>query len=76
VRPRIGPLEPQAFSDDLFAGRGLPRWRADDLAFIASAYGEGEGELVTDAVHRVGGSKPRTFAEFVKDHANHFVASR
>ena len=66
--------EPQAFRENLLAERGLPRWRADDLAFIASAYGEGEGELVTDVVHRVGGSKPRTFAEFVKDHANHFAA--
>jgi len=44
------------------------------LAFIASAYGEGDGELVTDVVHRVGGSKPRTFVEFVNDHANHFAA--
>ena len=66
--------EPQAFRENLLAERGLPRWRADDLAFIASAYGEGEGELVSDVVHRVGGSKPRTFAEFVKDHANHFAA--
>lgn len=66
--------EPQAFRDNLVAERGLPRWRADDLAFIASAYSKGEGELVTDVVHRVGGSKPRTFAEFVDDHANHFTA--
>jgi hypothetical protein len=28
---------------------------------------------VTDVVRRVGG-EPRTFAEFVKDHANHFTA--
>ena len=42
---------------------------------MASTYGEGEGELVTDAVRRVGGSKPRTFAEFVNDHADHFAAS-
>jgi uncharacterized protein YbjT (DUF2867 family) len=66
--------EPQAFRDNLIAERGLPRWRADELAFIASACGECEGELVTDVVHRVGGSKPRTFAEFVKDHANHVAA--
>jgi hypothetical protein len=46
--------EPQAFRDNLLAERGLPRWRADDLAFIASAYSEGDGELVTDVVHRVG----------------------
>jgi uncharacterized protein YbjT (DUF2867 family) len=68
------PAEPRAFRDDLVAERGLPRWRADDLAFIASAYDEGEGELVTDVVRRVGGSEPRSFAEFVKDYANHFAA--
>ena len=28
---------------------------------------------MTDVVRRVGG-EPRTFAEFVKDHANHFTA--
>ena len=66
--------EPQSFRDNLLAERGLPRWRADDLTFIASAYSEGDGELVTDVVYRVGGSKPRTFAEFAKDHANYFAA--
>jgi uncharacterized protein YbjT (DUF2867 family) len=68
------PAEPHAFRDDLIAERGLPRWRADDLAFIASAYDEGEGESVTDVVRRVGGSEPRSFAEFVRDHASHFAA--
>ena len=29
---------------------------------------------MTDVVRRVGGGEPRTFAEFVKDHANHFTA--
>jgi len=28
---------------------------------------------VTDAVRRVGGAEPRTFAEFAKDHADHFA---
>lgn len=67
------PAEPRAFRDDLISERGLPRWRADDLAFIASAYGGGEGESVTDVVQRVGGSEPRAFADFVKDHADHFA---
>jgi hypothetical protein len=67
------PAEPQAFRDALVAERGLPRWRADELAFIASAYGEGEGELVTDVVRRVGGNEPRTFAEFAREHADHFA---
>jgi len=67
------PAEPQAFRGALVAERGLPRWRADELAFIASAYGEGEGESVTDAVRRVVGAEPRTFAEFAKEHAEHFA---
>jgi uncharacterized protein YbjT (DUF2867 family) len=67
------PAEPRAFLDDLVAERGLPRWRADELAFIASAYDEGAEESVTDVVRRVGGAAPRTFAEFVKDYADHFT---
>jgi uncharacterized protein YbjT (DUF2867 family) len=67
------PAEPGAFRDQLIAERGLPRWRADELAFIASAYGGGTGELVTDVVRRVGGEPPRTFAEFAKEHAEHFA---
>jgi uncharacterized protein YbjT (DUF2867 family) len=67
------PAEPGAFRDELVANRGLPRWRADELAFIASAYGGGAGELVTDIVRRVGGEPPRTFEEFAKEHADHFT---
>jgi uncharacterized protein YbjT (DUF2867 family) len=67
------PAEPGAFRDELVANRGLPRWRADELAFIASAYGGGAGELVTDIVRRVGGEPPRTFDEFAKEHLDHFV---
>ena len=58
---------------DVAPERGLPRWRADELVFIASAYGEGEGESVTDAVRRVGGAEPRSFTEFAKDRADHFA---
>ena len=65
--------EPRAFRDDLVAERGLPQWRADELAFIASAYSESEGELVTSVVGQVGGGEVRTFAEFVKEHADHFA---
>jgi len=66
------PAEPRAFRDYLVTRRGLPEWRADDLASIASAYSEEEGGLVTDVVQRVGG-EPRTLAEFVRDHADHFA---
>ena len=67
------PTKPVAFRDELVAERGMPRWRADELAFIASAYGGGAGELVTDIVRRVGGEPPRTFEEFAKEHADHFT---
>jgi uncharacterized protein YbjT (DUF2867 family) len=70
------PAEPRAFRDELVAERGLPRWRAEELAFIASAYGGGAGELVTDVVIWVGGEPPRTFAEFAKEHADHFAGGR
>jgi len=65
--------DPQAFREVLIAERGLPRWRAEELAFIASAYGGGVGETVSDTVARVGGSEPRSFAEFAKEHAEHFA---
>jgi uncharacterized protein YbjT (DUF2867 family) len=67
------PVEPRAFRDNLVVERGLPQWRADELAFIASAYGGGAGELVTNVVRRVGGSEPCSFAQFVKEHADHFA---
>lgn len=67
------PAEPRAFRDEPVAGRGLPRGRTDDLAFIASASGEGEGESVTDAVRRIGG-EPRSFAKVVEGHADHFAS--
>jgi uncharacterized protein YbjT (DUF2867 family) len=67
------PADPKSFRDILIAERGLPRWRAEELASIASAYGGGVGESVTDVVLRVGGAEPRTFAEFAKEHADHFA---
>ena len=66
--------EPRAFRDNLVEERGLPMWRAEELAFIASAYGEGAGKLVADVVRRVGGSEPRSFAQFVREHADHFAS--
>ena len=65
--------DPQAFREVLIAEGGLPQWRAEELAFIASAYGGGVGETVSDTVARVGGSEPRSFAEFAKEHAEHFA---
>ena len=70
------PAEPAAFRAHLVAERGLPAWRADDLASIASAYGGGTGERVTDVVLQVGGSEPRSFAGFVRDHKDYFSRGR
>jgi uncharacterized protein YbjT (DUF2867 family) len=68
------PAEPRAYRDYLVAGRDLPPWRAEELAFIASAYGGSNGELVTDVVRRVGGGEPRNFAQFVRGCADHFAS--
>ena len=65
--------EPQAFRDGLISERGLPEWRANDLALIASAYSEEEGETVTGIVRQVGGNEPRAFSRFVEDHSDHFA---
>lgn len=65
--------DPGAFRDALIADRGLPEWRAEDLASIASAYEGGVGELVNDMVRRIGGNEPRSFAGFVKEYADHFA---
>ena len=65
--------DPQAFREVLITEGGLPQWRADEHSFIASVYGGSEGETATDTVARVGGSEPRCFAEFAKEHAEHFV---
>ena len=67
------PVEPDTFRERLISERGLPEWRADDLAFIASAFGEEEGASVTDVVRRVGGGEPRSFSRFVEDHADYFA---
>jgi nucleoside-diphosphate-sugar epimerase len=53
--------------------RGAKTRAMDELAFIASAYGGGVGETVTDVVRRFGGSEPRTFGGFANEHADHFA---
>lgn len=68
------PADPHAFLEGLVSGRGLPRWRAEELASVASAYDGGVGEQVTDVVLRIGGTPPRSFAGFVNEYADHFVS--
>ncbi len=41
---------------------------------VTGASGQVGGALVEELVRRVGGSEPRSFGEFVQDHASHFAA--
>jgi uncharacterized protein YbjT (DUF2867 family) len=54
-------------------GRGLPEWLVDILLETSSIYAAGRGAPVTDAVEQVGGAKPRTIAQFVRDHVLAFA---
>ena len=54
-------------------GTGLPEWLVDILLGLSSIYAAGRGAQVTDAVEHVGGAKPRTIAEFVRDHVLAFA---
>jgi uncharacterized protein YbjT (DUF2867 family) len=51
---------------------GLPEWLVDILLGTSSIYAAGRGAPVTDAVEQVGKSKPRTIAQFVRDHVQAF----
>ena len=54
-------------------GTGLPDWLVDILLGLSSIYAAGRGAQVTDAVEQVGGAKPRTIAQFVRDHVLAFA---
>ena len=54
-------------------GTGLPEWLVDILLGLSSIYAAGRGAQVTDAVEQVGGAKPRTIAQFVRDHVLAFA---
>jgi uncharacterized protein YbjT (DUF2867 family) len=54
-------------------GTGLPEWLVDILLALSSIYAAGRGARLTDAVEQVGGTKPRTIAQFVRDHVLAFA---
>jgi uncharacterized protein YbjT (DUF2867 family) len=65
-------VTPDAFRDGLLAA-GVPPWRADDLAAIASAYTDDENVPAGDLSELVG--RPATGVEqFLSDHRERYLA--
>ena len=55
------------------SGMGLPEWLVNVLLGLSSIYAAGGGARVTEAVEQVGKAKPRTIAQFVRDHVLAFA---
>jgi uncharacterized protein YbjT (DUF2867 family) len=53
-------------------GAGLPEFVAEQLIMIFGQLRQGVAEQVTDGVYALTGSRPRSFAEFARDHAHMF----
>jgi uncharacterized protein YbjT (DUF2867 family) len=53
---------------------GFPEWRADSTVALNRAFHDGDYAVLTDAVVRLTERAPRTFEEFVRDHAAAFRA--
>jgi uncharacterized protein YbjT (DUF2867 family) len=51
---------------------GLPEFVAEQLIMIFGQLRQGVAEQVTEGVHALTGSRPRSFAEFARDHAHMF----
>jgi uncharacterized protein YbjT (DUF2867 family) len=51
---------------------GLPEFVAEQLITIFGQLRQGVADQVTDGVHALTGSRPRTFAVFARDHAHMF----
>jgi NAD(P)H dehydrogenase (quinone) len=64
------PVAPDDFEARLLAA-GIPKWRAFDLAHIASAYSAAE-RAVSPNLPMLLGRKPRLLSEFLEDHQNAF----
>ena len=52
--------------------QGMPQWLADALLELQAYYTDGPGAKVSDAVRQVLGRAPRTFDQFLQDHAREF----
>ena len=51
----------------------MPNWFAEPLVALFAMLRRGAAAQVTDAVHVVTGSPPRTIEDFLRDHAALFV---
>jgi uncharacterized protein YbjT (DUF2867 family) len=71
-RVEYEPVAPGRFHADLVAA-GVPRWRADDLAAIASAYADADNAPAPD-VSRLLGRPATTIEEFLAGHRATFLA--
>jgi uncharacterized protein YbjT (DUF2867 family) len=69
---RYEPLDPQAFSAGLLDA-GIPAWRADDLAAIASAYTAADN-TPSDDLERLLGRPATPLSRFLADHRGTYLA--
>ena len=72
---RFVDVPPDAMRDALL-GVGMPEWQADGLLEDYAHYRRGEAAVVTPTVKAVTGREPRSFADFARDYASAFGASR
>ncbi len=69
---RYEPLDPPAFRAGLLDA-GIPEWRADDLAAIASAYRAADN-VVTDDLSALLGRPATALTRFLDDHRETYLA--
>ncbi|MET7751266.1 SDR family oxidoreductase [Micromonospora sp. NPDC005367] len=71
---RYVPQTPDETRDGLLQA-GIDEWMAEALAEYRTAYGSGFGDFTNDHVASILGRSPRSIAEFVRDHREHFAAA-
>jgi uncharacterized protein YbjT (DUF2867 family) len=67
---------PPEYARKQMLAAGVPRWLADDMLILFASFREGYGAALSDAVKQVTGNRPRSFREFVRDHASAFQKGR
>jgi uncharacterized protein YbjT (DUF2867 family) len=58
---------------DKLRSAGMPDWQAEGLVEDFAHYRRGEASTVSDAVQRVTGAPPHTFAEFAQEYRHEFL---
>ncbi len=66
---------PPAAVEDSLRKSGAPEWNAREVAKLMAWFGTGQAAQVTDTVQKLTGHAPRTFEQFVRDHAAAFGAA-